>query len=256
MDDAAFLARNLEGLHALQDLSEHVGNGARVDRLPGVTAAVTPGSPDRSLWNSVLFDDPARLEDAHPDLVAAYEDAGVRAWMVWLSADDEEARHLLSIRGHVLDAAPAAMGIELEDLEPEIAQEPEWSGDWSLWPAALDVMDRAWGAQEGVARAAVGGLPAGHGHLYVASVDGAPASLVFVRDRADDCVFAIAATVPEARGHGLVTGMLHRALLDARERGCTTSTTQASPMGGPLYAGLGYRIVGTLQMWERREPAT
>jgi GNAT superfamily N-acetyltransferase len=117
-------------------------------------------------------------------------------------------------------------------------------------------MDRAHGVAEGTARAALGDLPEGHGHLYAGLVDGRPASLVFVCDREDDCVFAIAATAPEARGRGLVTTMLHRALLDARDRGCTTSTTQATRMGAPVYTGLGYRTVGTVQMWERREPAT
>jgi GNAT superfamily N-acetyltransferase len=256
MDDAALLRRNLAGLLALHEMTEHTGGGARVARLPGVSAAVSPRTPDRSLWNSVVYENPERLEDAHPDLVALYEDAGVNAWTVWVPESDEEARHLLSIRGHVLDGAPVAMGLELDGLDPRIENEPEWRGDWSQWPEALDVMDRAHGLPPGTARAALGDLPAGHGHLYAGLVDGQPASLVFVCDREDDCVFAIAATAPEARGRGLVTTMLHRALLDARERGCTTSTTQASRMGAPVYAALGYRTVGTVQMWERREPAT
>src|SRR3954468_15573900 len=256
MDDAALLRRNLDGLLTMHELTEHTGGGAGGTRLPGVSAAVSPRTPDRSLWNSVLYENPERLEDAHPDLVARYEDAGVRAWTVWVPESDEEARHLLSIRGHVLDGAPAAMGIELDGLDPEIEDEPEWSGDWSLWPEALGVMDRAHGLPEATARAALGDLPEGHGHLYAGLVDGRPASLVFVCDREDDCVFAIAATAPEARGRGLVTTMLHRALLDARDRGCATSTTQASRMGAPVYAALGYRTVGVVQMWERREPAT
>src|SRR3954471_23180555 len=129
MDDAALLRRNLDGLRTLHEMTEHTAGG-RVVRPPGVSAAVSPRTPDRSLWNSVLYDDPERLEDAHSDLVAVYEDAGVHAWTVWVPESDEEARHLLSIRGHVLDGAPVAMGLELDGLDPRIENEPEWRGDW------------------------------------------------------------------------------------------------------------------------------
>ena len=252
MDDGTLLARNLDGLNALIDLTGRAGYGAHVLERPGVRAAVCPGTPERSLWNFVVYETTDALRDAHADLAAAYARAGVRAWTVWVPEDDVDARDVLVPRGHVLDAAPAAMGVELAGVADEVAAEPEWTGDWSRWPEAVAVMDRAHGMAEGTAAAALGGLPAGSGHLYVADVDGAAASLVFVVDRGDDCVFAIAATAPEARGRGLVTGMLHRALLDARARGCATSTTQASRMGAPVYAGLGFRTVGTVQMWERR----
>jgi GNAT superfamily N-acetyltransferase len=75
-----------------------------------------------------------------------------------------------------------------------------------------------------------------------------------VHDDGDNCEFWIAATIPEAQGRGLLSGLLHRALLDARDRGCTTSTTQATKMGEPVYARLGYRKFGTIEMWERRTP--
>ena len=67
-----------------------------------------------------------------------------------------------------------------------------------------------------------------------------------------DCGFWFAATVPEARGRGLVSGLLHRALRDARERGCRTSTTQATAMGRPVYERIGYRDLGPIHMYERR----
>jgi len=44
-----------------------------------------------------------------------------------------------------------------------------------------------------------------------------------------------------------------RALLDARERGCTTTSLQATKMGQPVYDRLGYRDLGPIQMWERRQ---
>jgi predicted acetyltransferase len=88
--------------------------------------------------------------------------------------------------------------------------------------------------------------------MYLTRVDGEPASFVVVHDDGENCEFWIAATIPEARGRGLVSGLLHRALSDARERGCATSTTQATKMGEPVYERLGYRKFGTIEMWERR----
>jgi len=63
------------------------------------------------------------------------------------------------------------------------------------------------------------------------------------------------ATLPEARGRGLAARLLTHALHDARERGCTTTSLQATKMGQPLYERLGYRNLGPLHMWERRAPS-
>jgi hypothetical protein len=45
------------------------------------------------------------------------------------------------------------------------------------------------------------------------------------------------------------------ALHDARGRGCTTTSLQATKMGQPVYSRLGYRGLGPVQMWERRAVA-
>jgi GNAT superfamily N-acetyltransferase len=60
------------------------------------------------------------------------------------------------------------------------------------------------------------------------------------------------ATLPEAGGRGLATALMTHALLEARSRGCTTSSLQATARGRPLYLRLGYTEIGTIQMWERR----
>ena len=44
------------------------------------------------------------------------------------------------------------------------------------------------------------------------------------------------------------------ALAEARERGCATSSLQASAMGEPVYAALGYRTHFRFRMYERRRP--
>ena len=61
----------------------------------------------------------------------------------------------------------------------------------------------------------------------------------------------------EARGRGLATRLLRRALADARARGQASTTLVATAKGAPVYERIGYRSVGRIEMWERREaPAT
>jgi hypothetical protein len=58
------------------------GHDNRALELDGVTAALVPATPDRSVINSVVYDNPELLEAALDDLAAAYEQAGIRAWTV------------------------------------------------------------------------------------------------------------------------------------------------------------------------------
>jgi GNAT superfamily N-acetyltransferase len=164
---------------------------------------------------------------------------------------EPDAGRLLAAAGHTLDASPAAMLLDLSSLRAPAGPEPSWSGEWDLAAAGF-VNDAAYGDTSGLFARAMGSLPPESGHMYLARVDGQPASFVLVHDHDGDCEFWIAATVPEARGRGLLSGLLHRALLEARARGCTTSTTQATRMGEPVYARLGYETFGRIEMWERR----
>ncbi len=72
---------------------------------------------------------------------------------------------------------------------------------------------------------------------YAARWRGFDAAVLATLDNDGDCGFYLVATLPEARGNGLCAGLMERALLDARERGCRTSTLQASPAGRRSTAG-------------------
>jgi predicted acetyltransferase len=61
------------------------------------------------------------------------------------------------------------------------------------------------------------------------------------------------ATLAEHRGKGLARRLMQQALLDARERGLTTSNLQSTKKGYPVYERLGYEPICKLQMWERRK---
>ena len=42
------------------------------------------------------------------------------------------------------------------------------------------------------------------------------------------------------------------ALHEARGAGCESASLQSTAMGQPVYARLGFRDFGTIQMWEKR----
>src|SRR5215212_7687375 len=133
MDRAAAIERHRG---ALMSFARLVGSAetSRVLEPQGVTAAVVPSIPDRSAVNSVGYRDPGALEDALAELAEAYEEAGVRAWTVWVPEDDREAAALLEAAGHRLDATPTAMVADLANLP-----EPDGDLDWdaSAEPAVV-----------------------------------------------------------------------------------------------------------------------
>src|SRR4051812_17645801 len=85
--------------------------GARLQERDGVIASVAPVTPDRSVTNSVAYEDPSTLERELGRLAALYAEAGVRAWTVWVPDRDREAQRVLEQAGHRLDAKPAAMAL-------------------------------------------------------------------------------------------------------------------------------------------------
>lgn len=251
MDDRDLLVRTLASLRSSYALTVKGAPDSHLLELNGLAASIVPATPDRSVLNGVVYERVEALEANLDEIAAAYEEAGVRAWTVWVPDADKRAVELLESAGHVLDASPRAMAMQLDALGDPPGPEPEWSGEWDIEAAGL-VNDRAYGDPEGLWASAMGGVPEGAAHLYLVRIDGEPASMVMVHDHEEDCVFWYAATVPEARGRGYVSGLLHRALSDARERGCRTTTTEATAMGRPVYERIGYRDLGALHMYERR----
>lgn len=69
---------------------------------------------------------------------------------------------------------------------------------------------------------------------------------------AGDCGVTLVGTAPGARGHGHASQLIQFALADARERGCLTTTLQATRMGEAIYERLGYRAFGAMELWEMR----
>jgi GNAT superfamily N-acetyltransferase len=219
----------------------------------GVAAAVVPACPNRSVVNSVVYEDTGSLVAAYGGLAAAYERAGVRAWTVWTPDNDREAIALLRGEGHLFDGEPAAMLLDLDRLPAPDLADLDWDADASPREVGR-INDLAYGHHEdGGYEPAIAQTSPGDGvRLYRARVDGEPASVLETVDAGSDCMVAWVATLERFRGRALARRLLHAALAEARDRGLATSTLQASRMGLPIYERLGYQTVCRLHMYERR----
>jgi GNAT superfamily N-acetyltransferase len=227
--------------------------GARLFERHGVTGAIVPATPDRSIPNSVTYEDAAGLADALDELAAIHDAAGVRAWTVWVPEHDAEAVAVLERAGHTFDGKPAAMTLRLAELEPAEVGDLDWDRDASA-PEAGRINDLAYGFEGSGFGVAIGTEPAEPPvRLYRARVDDEVACVLQTIDAAQDCGVYYVATHPRHRGRGLATRLMTAALLEARERGCGTSTLQSSPMGYPVYERLGYRSAFRLHLYERRK---
>jgi len=250
IDEKELRRRAIDGV---RDEVEAFGGGASSSRLirhDGLVAALTPASPRRSLFNSVFLDDPAVLAGEYEGLAQLYEDAGVEAWTVWVADEDRASAELLADRGHVLDAAPRAMAMELSE-PPEVPDPPEGieAGPCDA-PTAAALNDRAYGYDENGFRAALAGETSIR--WQGAYADGEPVSCIGAIEIGDDCCITGVATPPGYRGRGIATWLLLRGLAEARAGGALTASLQATRAGAPIYERLGFRDLGFIEMWELR----
>lgn len=240
------LLRSLRGF--VLDFASATPGGATFEN-GGVVGGIVPAMRDRSVVNSVVYDDARELEVRLPEIAATYDEAGIEAWTVWAHEGDEAATRALSAAGNVLDAEPMGMARELDGIEApepdtlELVRDPDPGG-------VCDVLVDAyhWGS----VREALTAWYEGY-HAYLALLDGAPACSLAIHDQDGDAHVTLVGTVERARGRGLASALMRQALADARERGCTTTTLVATKMGYPVYARLGYGDLGRVQMWERRK---
>jgi GNAT superfamily N-acetyltransferase len=250
IDEKELRRRAIAGL---RDEAEAFGSGAPdsfLVREEGLLAAVTPAAPQRSLFNSVYYEDPAVLARGIDGLGETYDSHGIAAWTVWVPDEDRETARMLAARGHLLDAEPRAMALLLADLAPEPSAPAGVEPGPCEAPTAAELNDRAYGYGPDGFRAGLSGETAirWHGaHAGREAVGCAGAIEV-----GDDCCVTGVATPPEHRGRGIAGWLLWRALDEARERGLRTASLQATRAGAPLYERLGFVDLGFVEMWELR----
>jgi ribosomal protein S18 acetylase RimI-like enzyme len=225
--------------------------GARLIERDGITAAVVPAAPERAVVNSVVYDEAAGLATAYDELAAAYEEIGA-AWTVWVPSTDEGARAALHRVGHVLDAAPAVMAVDLSEIErPPADALEDWTAEGDVRQLG-PINDRSYEFGTDSFTRAFTALSADELTTYVARLGGRAVGCLTIVDHDGNADVEMVAVVPEARGHGIAGKLLAHALADAAERGLQTSTLVATRLGRPVYERLGYREFGTVHMWERR----
>jgi GNAT superfamily N-acetyltransferase len=252
---------------ALRDCIAMIGGSAPDSLLlerDGVAAAIVPASPRRSIPNSVVYTKAGALAGELDELASVYDEAGVDAWTVWTPDFDSEAIAALEAAGHRFDGGPLAMVCDLERFEPpdlgglDYDDEGEMSELGRLNDVAYGYVDdpgfapvlvhRPEGLDLRVYRARFGGELAS----VLATIDHRPLDGA----AGPDCGIYFVATPDEHRGRFLATRLLAAALVEARGRGCATSSLQSSAMGEPIYRRLGYEPCFRLYLYERRRPTT
>jgi GNAT superfamily N-acetyltransferase len=224
------LARMARSLQAWQRaLGNAAANGAVLEAGP-LVGSVVPAAPSRSILNA----------------------AGATAWGLWLHEDDASASAAARGAGLSLDSHPTAMALSLDAVAP-IERRSELTvqrtDDLGLLAEPLSA---GYGFPAGLLTA---GLPRLLEHCcgWIARVDGRPAAGALTVAHDGDAGVFLVATAPDLRGRGAATALMQEALRHAREQGCETSTLQASRMGEPLYARLGYVGLGAYLLWEQRD---
>ena len=239
----------LRSVAASQRLLGRHGPDGYVEEGSGWVAAVLPSLTEASLVNGIVVLDPATLPDALALMSAVYFNHGVRRWGVLLQPSPA-LRPQLREAGLAREALPFAMAGQVSQMTTETDNQPTTTPDF---PTVGRINDQAYGHVDDRMYDLIAGFPPEAGHTYGADYDGEIASVAVVTDHETDAAVSFVATVPWAQHQGLARRIMRSALADAKQRGQLTSTLIASHAGHRLYASLGYRDVGTLELWEHRD---
>jgi GNAT superfamily N-acetyltransferase len=248
---AALLELVLAGLRDFNRIICASAPGSRRLELDGISAAVSPATPELALMNAVVYEPAGGFAGALEEVAAAYDGAGIEEWVVYVPAVDGGTKRMLRAAGHMRVDSTTSLARSLAGVErPQEVAIENWTAKGD--PVAMaSVCDRAFGTGNAFARA-FPTLPWDAARVYLASLDGEPVACAMTGDHDGNCAVDLMATVPEARGRGLSSALLGHALADAAERGCETTTVVASSAGERVYKRLGYREVCPIQHWVRR----
>ena len=215
--------------------------GDALERLEGVSAAVFPHEPERSVYNNALLDRDLGPDDrasAIDAMEAAYSAAGVDRYAAWVHETDHGMRAELSDRGYTVAETTRAMGMSLEDISPTLSEHPLVR---PKWPEYLQYLEKV-----GVPPGLLSGADPSRFHLLMARLGGENIATAMTFDHDGDCGVFNVSTLEHARRRGLGTALTAQLIHDARERGCSTASLQSTAMAERVYAAVGFRDLGTI----------
>ncbi|MBS1679759.1 MAG: GNAT family N-acetyltransferase [Actinobacteria bacterium] len=216
--------------------------GSRLWERGALSAAIVPATPDQPMANRVITTSGRALVRHLPQIAVQYQAAGVRKWSIWTERHNE-TRDQLTAAGYDLASTEPAIMFDLTDFDPDLGDlDYDDGGDMATLG---EINGRAYPNGHGLSAAMVQTPADMDLRIYQARLNGEVVSMLATLDQFDarDCTAHWAATLPEARGRRIAPRLLSAALADARKRGCLTASGTASPMGGPVWAKLGWHTM-------------
>jgi len=226
----------------------------RVARWPGVVMSVCLQRPSAPSSIGYFLKTPDDLFGNYDVIAETYDGAGARAWTVWTDAGDSSSGPSLVARGHKPDGEPIAMAAPIANPALPDPGVLDWSSTSDIGIIGR-VNDAAYGFPQPAFEASLTRWADPRWYGYVARLGGNVVGVMTAYEGENgDCGISAVVTLPEARGHGVATRLMAVALRESQQRGCKTTSLQASPLGSKVYASLGYRNLGVMGMWEHRKP--
>jgi GNAT superfamily N-acetyltransferase len=242
---------DLQALRALYDQELRVGINYPEARKE-MTARVVRFVREAPGMNFVSYGrlDAATLDDDIAEQVAYFRQWDQPfSWHVYAHDQPANLAERLVAHGFELDdqadvmvldlqSPPAALLAPLQVAIRQITQREQLSD-------VIGVMERVWGGDFGWIWRRLGGhmeIP-GYLNIYMADVDGQPASAAWVYFYPGSRFAGLfgGSTVPELRGRGLYTALLAARAQEAIRRGYRFLTIDAGEMSRPIVAGHGFQ---------------
>jgi len=251
--------RNLVG--AFESLARMIPGGD-VERIGGLTAVRT-GMPGPSFNLVFGLDHPESMAQVREGVERLFLQTNTEFEIVTLPETFDELEPIIQemglterndMPGMLLDPIPDALSDPPKELQIRKASSPKEVTDL-LRTGAI-----GFGAPASYFDVWKAGLLAGEaGSLsrdasYVGYVGGRPAATSLRVTTGDVAGIYFVSTLPEFRRRGFGESMTWRAVVDGRRAGCRLSYLQASKMGRPIYARMGFRITEEYSEWKKRPP--